>query len=195
MVTGEKAFPGKSAASIASTILTSEPAPISTLRPSAPRELDRVVARCLAKDPDGRWQSARDLAAALRWISAAETGSVPTTSRRSWGRLARAGGGLVLTLLGIALGLTLSRRRVPAVRPPQARFEVPAPANATIVGIAGLAVSPDGERVVFRAFVEGRSQLYVRPLDSLAATPIRGTDDAVGPFWSPDGWEIAFMAE
>jgi Tol biopolymer transport system component len=195
MVTGEKAFRGKSAASIASTILTSDPAPVSTLRPSAPRELDRVVARCLAKDPDSRWQSARDLAAALRWMSAAERGSVAAASRRSWGRLAPVGAGLVLTLLGIALGLALSRRRAPTARPLPARFEVPAPENATILGIAGLAVSPDGERVVFRASAEGRSQLYLRPLDSLAATPIPGTEGAVGPFWSPDGRQIAFMAE
>ena len=68
MVTGRKAFQGESTASVIAAILSSEPAPISTLQPISPPLLDRVVKRCLAKDPDDRWQSARDLMLELKWV-------------------------------------------------------------------------------------------------------------------------------
>ena len=69
MVTGKKAFQGESTASVIAAILSSEPAPISTLQPISPPLLDRVVKRCLAKDPDDRWQSARDLMLELKWVA------------------------------------------------------------------------------------------------------------------------------
>src|ERR1700730_3590806 len=77
MVTGKKAFEGKSQASLISAIMSSEPAPISTLQPLTPPALDRVVKRCLAKEPDDRWQTARDLHQELKWI--AEGGSQITS--------------------------------------------------------------------------------------------------------------------
>ena len=73
MATGKKAFEGKSQASLISAILSSDPPPISSLQPMTPPALDRVVKRCLAKEPDDRWQTARDLHQELKWI--AEGGS------------------------------------------------------------------------------------------------------------------------
>ena len=69
MATGQRAFKGKSQASLIAAILASEPPPISSLRPMTPPALDRLVRTCLAKDPDERWQSARDLAQELEWIA------------------------------------------------------------------------------------------------------------------------------
>src|SRR5262245_29596882 len=71
MVTGRKAFEGKSQASLIGAIMHAEPPPVSTLQPLTPPLLDRIVKTCLAKDPDERWQSARDLASQLRWVEAA----------------------------------------------------------------------------------------------------------------------------
>jgi eukaryotic-like serine/threonine-protein kinase len=196
MATGQRAFPAKGQAGLVTAILSSEPAPVSRIRPATPPALDRAVATCLAKDPDDRWQSAQDLATELRWIGTDGGPPASVASPRRWrGWLGRTGVGLVLTLLGIGAGLVLSRRAERPEREPKARFEIPAPDKATILGSAGLAVSPDGERIVFRASVEGKSQLYLRPLDALAATPIPGTEGGVEPFWSPDGRQIAFMAE
>src|SRR6266404_7599802 len=73
MLTGQRAFPGKSQLSVASAILEKEPAPISTIQPLTPPALDRAIRRCLAKDPEERWQTARDLLLELKWI--AEGGS------------------------------------------------------------------------------------------------------------------------
>src|SRR5262249_48302413 len=78
MATGRKAFEGDSKASLAAAILTSEPPPIRTIQPLTPPALDRVVKRCLAKDPEDRWQTTRDLTSELNWI--AEAGGIPATA-------------------------------------------------------------------------------------------------------------------
>src|SRR5580693_3434104 len=77
MATGKKAFEGKSQASVISAIMSSDPQPMSSLQPMTPPALDRVVKRCLAKEPENRWQSANDLANELKWI--AEAGSQTAT--------------------------------------------------------------------------------------------------------------------
>ncbi len=68
MATGKRAFEGKSQASLIAAILDKDPPPISSVAPLAPPALDRVVQRCLAKSPDDRWQTARDLASELKWV-------------------------------------------------------------------------------------------------------------------------------
>src|SRR5262250_1472461 len=68
MLTGQRAFPGRSQLSVASAILEKEPTPISTLKPMTPPALDHAIRRCLMKEPERRWQSAADLAAELQWI-------------------------------------------------------------------------------------------------------------------------------
>ena len=85
MVTGKKAFEGKSQASLIGAIMHAEPAPISTLQPLTPRALDRVVKKCLAKEPDERWQSAKDLHDELKWIAepGSQVGALALVSRTS----------------------------------------------------------------------------------------------------------------
>jgi eukaryotic-like serine/threonine-protein kinase len=75
MVTGKKAFEGKSQLSVASAILEKEPTPIGTLKPMTPPPLDHAIRRCFAKDPEDRWQTALNLAHELKWIL--ESGSQP----------------------------------------------------------------------------------------------------------------------
>src|SRR5580693_5566035 len=80
MATGRKAFEGKSQASLMAKILETDPVPMATLAPMTPPALDRIVKRCLAKDPDDRWQSARDICEQLRWISKSGLQTVPAVS-------------------------------------------------------------------------------------------------------------------
>lgn len=68
-VTGRKAFEGKSQASLISSIMSSQPAPVSNVQPVVPASVDHVIQMCLAKNPDDRWQSARDVVAELKWVS------------------------------------------------------------------------------------------------------------------------------
>ncbi len=99
MATGKKAFTGKSHASLISAILSSEPAPISTIQPLAPPALDRVVRTCMAKDPEDRWQTVHDVMLELKWIS--ETASqteVAAVGARKGNRLLW---GIAAILLGV----------------------------------------------------------------------------------------------
>jgi serine/threonine protein kinase len=206
MITGKKAFEGKTQASLIAAILEREPPSVSRLQPLAPPTLDRVIRRGLAKDPDKRWQSAGDLAIQLQWIAEADRdASVIATSSRASRRLSRAFI-LVLLLLAIAgwVAWLLQLRRSAsspspgeplalAVTPPEgATFVTP----SSIFGLPWLALSPDGRVLAFVALsADGRQQIWTRPLGAAAATPLAGTDDGRAPFWSPDSRYVAFFAQ
>ena len=81
MVTGKKAFEGKSQASVIAAILERDPPPMSTLQPMTPPVLDRVVKTCLAKDSDERWQTAHDVMVQLKWIAEGGVGAADANSQ------------------------------------------------------------------------------------------------------------------
>jgi eukaryotic-like serine/threonine-protein kinase len=199
MVTGQKAFEGKSQASLIAAILEHEPPPISSLQPLTPPALDRLVKKCLAKDPDGRWQSASDLHDELRWIAdagAAASGvnTVPAgvvarapRERLAW-RLTAAS--LVVALLAVAAAVIAVRR--PGQDLPLTRLELSTPPTTDPFSFA---LSPDGRQIVFVATAEGVTKLWLRPLDQATAQPLAGTDRATAPFWAPDGRALGFFAD
>jgi Tol biopolymer transport system component len=196
MATGRRAFVGESRASVIAAILRSEPPPMTALAPLTPPALDRLVRTCLAKDPDDRWQSAADVARELRWIG---SGTFPPAEGvRRPRRLAPFGwvtvGALAAAILLVAAGALRSRGPAPAIR-----LSLLLPGEAPTTGpnaFRGFALSPDGSRVAFIARgPAGRELLFVRPLASVSARPLAGTEDAGFPFWSPDGRFIGFFAE
>src|ERR1700680_701739 len=103
MATGKKAFEGKTSASVMAKILEAEPPSMASLQPMTPPALDRVVKKCLAKDPDQRWQTASDLCGELRWISegGSQVTSVPATAVK--GTRALGGRALILSLGALLL--------------------------------------------------------------------------------------------
>ncbi|MEP7133006.1 MAG: protein kinase [Acidobacteriota bacterium] len=195
MATAVKAFSGKSQASLIGSIMHSEPPPISTLQPMAPPALNRVVSGCLAKDPENRWNTAHDVMLQLQWI--AEGGSsaglpAPIAARRkSRERIAWIAAGLA-TLAAAALAVGFVRRTPPPSR--VLRFEIPAPEGVT--AIDSPRISPDGQTVVFNATdSSGKNMIWLRPLSSVSARPMPGTEGTTRPFWSPDSRFIGFFAE
>src|SRR5262245_15740752 len=194
MVTGKRAFEGKSRLSIASAILEKEPAPIASVKPLTPPVLDYAVRKCLAKVPEERWQSASDLASQLKWIGegSSEVASPSTrSSRTKWREVALVGLASILALTTFFFAYAYFQRHVdqPA---PMASSILP-PANTAFN--LGYALSPDGTRLAFVAqSVDGKRSLWVRPFNSLVAQELSGTGDASFPFWSPDGQWIAFFA-
>ena len=202
MVTGRRAFAGKSQLSVASAILEKEPEPISTLQPLAPPVLDRAICRCLAKDREERWQTARDLLLELKWI--AETGlqagiAEPLTSRRKFrDRLTWALAAVAILFLGaLGGGWAVSRFWQPPTDERVLRLQIdPPPGGRFVLGgttNGGLAISPDGRTAAYTASVNGKSGLWVRPLDGGAARLLPGTENAGQPFWSPDSKSIGFV--
>jgi serine/threonine protein kinase len=199
MATGKKAFEGKSQASVIGKILETDPPPISSLRPMTPPALDRIVKKCLRKDPDERWQDARDVTDELKWI--AESGSqpaVPVTPvlRRKLERLAWAVAGAAVVIAAAAASVAYFPR-VNAVTPP-VRFAVGPPEKGSFSPLSPfLTLSPDGTKLAFIASgPTGTQQLWIRALDSLAAQPLPGSETAgITPFWSADSHSVAFYSE
>ena len=201
MVTGKKAFEGASPASLIGAILKDVPPLVSDSQPISPITLDRTVKKCLAKDPDDRWQSAHDLLDELKWVTEGSapvaTGPVETGSK-SRERIAWIAATAVLVVLVVVFG-SWYLGQVPE-EPRAVRFSIVAPEGA-ILRAPGLAcqtcpaVSPDGRLVAFLAESEGRTLLWIRPLDSLTAQVLSGTEGASFPFWLPDSRSIGFFAQ
>ena len=199
MATGKRAFTGKTQASIVAAILASEPPPISSVEPMSPPSLDRVVKTCLAKDPDERFQSAHDVKLHLKWVS--ERGSqagVPApvvAGRRNRERLAWIVAAVAL-LAALTFGLVYFRQATAEARVVRATILPPENGAFVTIGVTGAPVlSPDGRSVAFIARVAGVTQLWVRGLDSFKPRALAGTEDAYGPFWSPDSRSLGFFAQ
>ena len=197
MLTGRRAFDGKSRASIIAAILASEPPPLRETQPVTPAALDRVIRICLAKDPDERWQSAHDLRLELEGIRDLP-GVMPTPS----GRFHRFGLPLVLAGLAIAalLGAFAAFMLLGGARTErQPRYlHLAPPAGSRFASADGpAAASPDGSRLAFRlrTETEDRDRIWVRALDSPEARPLNGTEGGFDPFWSHDGRQIGFFAD
>jgi serine/threonine protein kinase len=200
MTTGRRAFQGKTRTSLIAAIIRGEPQPIAELQPLTPPALEHVIARCLAKDPEDRWQSAADVAAELEWISRSGSQAsvaAPVIERRkrrerTW--MAIAG---VLALASIALAVLLARRTTPAF--PSVRANVVSPSGTTFILSQGqggsITVSPDGKWLTFAA-VGPQDQdptLWIRSIDSLEARKLI-TEPFDFPFWSPDSRSIAYFS-
>jgi Tol biopolymer transport system component len=196
MATGRKAFEGASQASLIGAILRDQPKPVSAAAPLAPASLDRVVGTCLAKDPEDRWQSARDVKTELAWIAEGRSSETSANARPNRSRIREriawisAAAAVVAALLLIAIPYS---RPSPTAMPQ--RFSVLAPEGASFAMQEAPKVSPDGRTLAFVAIdAAGKAQLYVRPLDSLSSRPLPDTEGASMPFWSPDSRSLGFFA-
>ena len=208
MVTGRKAFEGNSQASVIAAVLTQQLVSIVSTQPLTPPALDRLVTKCLAKDPDARWQTASDLHDELKWIAEApaQTERLESASRgrMALARLPLIAGALLIGALAGAFGVWRSTS-TPAALPVARLLVGVAPAdrllgatpderrfNPVRLSRTAMALSPDGRQVVFSAIRGDRQQLYVRALDRLEAVPLAGTEDSENPFFSPDGEWVGF---
>jgi eukaryotic-like serine/threonine-protein kinase len=202
MITGRRAFEGKSQLSVFTSILEKDPEPISASQPLVPPMLDRVVRGCLAKDPADRLQSAHDVAMDLRWVvetmhaeyAANESAKPSSPLNKSWAAWAVA---LLLVFIALA-GFAGYRWAKSAENPISLHAEIPPPDKFALdaTGDAGgmPVLSPQGDRIAFVAHSGETKLLWVRSLSSDSAQQLDGTAGAAHPFWSPDGRYIGFFA-
>jgi serine/threonine-protein kinase len=199
MATGQRPFGGDSPASVIGAILKDSPPPVSARQPVAPPALDHLVERCLAKDPDERWQHIGDVKHHLTSIAstAGNIASGSAAARRrppvsSW--MGAAGVGALVALAAGVLYWSGTTAEPPATDPVRLALELGRDASlANDFPIATL--SPDGTRIVFVSTgSDGINRLSTRRLDQAEATPLPGTERAYSPFFSPDGEWVGFFA-
>jgi serine/threonine protein kinase/Tol biopolymer transport system component len=192
MITGRRAFGGKSQISVMSAILEREPEPVSAVQPLAPLALDHVIQRAMAKDPNDRWQTARDLIHELKWSTestARTSAAVPAVA----GRRTREGlawlisGALVIVLVAGAIWWRNSKPSLETMY-----FPAPMPFPAK-----DIAVAPNGHTIALVAYQESarRNVLWIYELGSQGARSLADTEGATYPFWSADGRSLAFFAD
>jgi Tol biopolymer transport system component len=191
MLTGKRAFEGKSQLSITSAILEKEPAAISSVKPLTPPSLDHAIRRCLAKDPEGRWQSARDLASELKWIGEGTVQAAVATRRAGADARRETLAWLIASALAVTLivaGLWWHRGKP---REQTMYFSAPLPFVAR-----DLAVAPNGHTVAVVGYREStlRKMLWIYDPESRDTRSIAGTEGASFPFWSTDGRSLGFFA-
>ena len=200
VLTGQRAFDGKTPSSTMAAILATEPRPMRELQPVTPAALERVVKRCLAKDPDDRWQSARDLRAELDWIASVGLADSAVAASATISRVARrppfplawvVATALLTTVLSGTAGWLLRTTPDQSLQ----QFEIVPPPGVTFpLGDGQAQLSPDGKRLALIAVKDGKRSLWLRTLDADAAVPLAGTDDGVLPFWAPDSRRLGFFA-
>jgi hypothetical protein len=206
MLTGKRAFEGKTAASVMAAVLERDPAPVSAGQPAIPAALDRTVKTCLAKDPDERFQTVHDLKMQLKWVAesadSASSQALPALGLRKKGTREKAGwivaGVLTVFLLSLATWMMVQRAHATEAAPVLA-FIPPPPDTRYLAfgfGAGPVVISPDGARLAFSAIDQsGVIKLWIRPLSAREAVPVSGTENASAPFWSPDGRTIGFFAD
>jgi Tol biopolymer transport system component len=166
---------------------------LGTMQPLAPRSLERVLRKCMAKDPDQRWQTARDLADELRWIA---EGSDPASStgvpdRRTVGFGPAA---VLVTIIGALAawaGWSLAPLREPLAPKTVTRFAIQ-PTAPTQFGQFDF--SPDGTALAYTAGAPGGFRLFIRRLDQFGDSPVPGIEQANSPLFSPDGQWVAYFS-
>ena len=193
MVTGRRAFEGRTTASTIAAILAADPPSISAVQPMSPPTLEGLVKNCLAKDPDERVQTAHDVKLQLKWVQGGGSSqAIPTSgiaTRKRWDRLGwRVAALLLLSLVGGGWAWWRGRHQ-PA---PAMYFISSAPSPA-----AAVTLSPNGRTLALVAYSEqaNKNVIWIHEVGARNATVLAGTDGATYPFWSPDGHALGFFAQ
>ena len=200
MLTGKRAFAGKSQLSVASAVLEKDPDPISAVQPLTPPALEHLVRICLAKEPDQRFQSAHDLKLQLQWITAggSQLGApaLVVSQRKNRQKILAAAMivGWLAAVAALVLSVTYANRLTSAQQLVRAQIERPGAYDFAFVMYGAPVLSPDGQQIAFVASKDNKNTIFVQRLATGKAEPLAATEEGIFPFWSPDGKYIGFFA-
>ena len=192
ILTGKRAVTGSSPASIIAGIMER---PVPSIAEIAPPVLDSILQRCLQKDPEARWQSARDLHHALELVQAgpASDRDVSRPSSRPGALIGAWMAAALATLAAVMLGY-LYFRVSPSKETSVAKLSVVMPPAISLASESAPLISPDGTKLALLVRdASGKNTVWIRPINSLDAQPLPGTDNARNLFWSPDGHSMGFQ--
>ena len=193
MLTGKRAFEGTSRASLISAIMSSDPRPPSDIHVGSPPALDRTVAKCLAKDPEKRWQTARDLVDELQWIDSDGAAEATGLAKPQFRRVAL--GALIGAMLVSVVMWFIWPETITTQAPARLHLSLPDGQEIGSVWNPSFVFSPDGSQLVYCARQTGASrQLHIRPIDGFEARPLAGTEGSDMPFFSPDGGWVGYYS-
>lgn len=197
MVTGQRPFQAEAPSGTIHAIQTTEPEPLTAMRAGVPMELERIVGKALAKDPEERYQSAHDLIVDLRSIAKEQTGtrtvSVTTPAPRSYRRERMLWAAALAVLVAVVLFGKSPLPSAASSRPPALHVAIPPPEGVTVASY--IALSSDGAQLAFAGEkADGTRTLWVRSLGAEAARELPHTAGVRYPFWSPDGAHVGFFA-
>jgi eukaryotic-like serine/threonine-protein kinase len=197
MVTGIRAFEGKSQLSVASAILEKEPEPLSAAKPMTPPALDHAIKKCLAKLPDERWQSASDLASELKWISEGGAQAVGAAPRERSGKTKEKIAWLITcaSVLALIAGVVWWQNSKPPVQLMHFYASMPFPARDVVLSPNGRTVAVIAYEESGREIVGARNGIWIYELGSQGGRNLDDTEGASYPFWSPDGRSLGFFAD
>jgi len=202
MVTGQLPFKGDYEQALIYSIINEDPEPITALRSRVPMELERIVLKCLAKDPNSRYQHASEIPVDLRGVDITSSSSsaiqpnvtlATVTPRRSL--LKRISVVLFWAAILVAVSLGIWKLFIASSVSVIHRLTISTDSPINFSNGSAIAISPDGRHVVYASQKENSDLLYLRPLDQFEAKPIEGTQRAACPFFSPDGQWLGFVAD
>ena len=198
MLAGKRAFQGDDASDTLATVLKSEPA-WSALPLEVPPAIRMLIRRCLEKDRNRRVTDISTAVFLIKEPSAlapvpSGTNAPYVAARRSRERLGWLVAGVLLLVGALSVPFAVVHFREPTPDNHPIRFVILAPDRGSVSGTPP-SISPDGRRLAFVATLDGKTQLWIRSIESATAQPLVGTDGADFPFWSPDSRFIGFFAD
>jgi len=188
MLTGRRAFDGGDTTETIASILRSSP-DWSRLPPDTPESVRRTLRRCLEKERTRRLGSIRDA-----WLDLDDARRIEAVDalagRRQWTTRERLLAAALCVTIAVAATVMWRVKRAVSTEVPELRVDIASPPTNDVVS---LALSPDGKKLVFVASSDGRPLLWLRSLESGSSQPLRGTEGATNPFWSPDSRSLGFF--
>jgi eukaryotic-like serine/threonine-protein kinase len=201
MVAGKRPFSGKSQISVAWSILESDPAPISALKPKTPAAFEHVMTTCLQKNPEERYHAAQDIKLELQWIAADRPAPAVAAATSALTKKKERIGWAAAVVAAIVVGAAAAILFYHPTHPGRSIRAVIDPPEKTSLNLTGDSagppvLSPDGASIAFAATAaDGKTALWVRATNTLEPRMLLGTAGAMFPFWSPDSHSVGFFVE